>query len=217
MLHPVPDPISAGAGGRGAASGAHGGVSTRPPSPIAGPAHLRSKGSRPPGAPTPNTALWVILGLSGGLALLSCVGFLAFINTEIGGKSWEILQKGGKLMWEASNAPGAEEVRALGCETAMVLPISELRMVAGPEADGVDMREDSDDDGRVVLCQVGPLTDPPECGEVARTYASALPAPPPEILVLVMLSMSNTRYCEGVYDRSGNPLRPLGKPAPAPG
>ena len=205
-------------GGRWPINGAQGLVSSDSPTPIRAPAHLRPRAPRPQRSRTPNTALWVILGVFGALWVVFCGGLVAFLNTETGSKSWETAKRGGQMLIDASNAPGAEEVRALGCETAFVIDLADAALVAEPWVqDDVDPEALRTVEGRMVICQAGTFDDPPTCEAVARAYASGAPDAPLEVMVQVTAGSGSVRSCEGLYDRQGNPLRPLGGAAPSAG
>ena len=73
--------------------------------------------------------------------------------------------------------------------------------------------------GTVVMCQIRPgATDAPDCPDVARTYAAAVPKPPASFGVMVQEPGSREPRCQGTYSPNGTYIEPFepGKRPPSP-
>lgn len=102
---------------------------------------------------------------------------------------------------EAQNAPGAREVRALGCDQALVMGMEEFdRLAREIEGDGAAPPEEIN--AKVVLCQFFREGQPPSCDLVAQTYAAAVPDETDQLYVMVQ-RLGNRNLCEAHYDPSG--------------
>jgi len=151
----------------------------------------------------------IALAVVGGLVLLTVAtvafGIYRFAGSKEGKAVFGMLGDMTKLMAEAQSAPGAEEVRALGSDQAMVLDMEKMGSVfehldAGVPKGGWSV---------MVMCQVGVLGTPPRCDDVARTYVGAAKAPPAGLAVTVTHAASQAGACSALYDAKGTRLRDL--------
>lgn len=105
---------------------------------------------------------------------------------------------------EAQNAPGTEEVRALGCDQAMAMDIDKLGKMFQALDAGAPPR---DVFSTMVICQVGVFdkAKAPSCDDVARVYR---PAGHPKRPFMVMVQTQGDRKasCTAVYDVDGHKI-----------
>lgn len=164
----------------------------------------------------------VALAILGGLVALTAlvVGIVVwrFAGTKEGKAVFGAIGEAARIATEAQSAPGAAEVRALGCEQAMVFDAERMAKVVEQLADaGARDMEFS----VVVVCKVGVIDrSPPSCDDVARTYRGALGA------VAQPFAANVTRgggrggeICSALYDATGKKMRDLhgGSAASVPG
>jgi hypothetical protein len=152
----------------------------------------------------------IALAIVGGLvALVVAVAAFAVYRAASSPEGKKIIGAIGgatKLMAEAQSAPGAAEVRALGCEQAMVI---DTERMAELFRDGDASAPGAAQPGVVVVCQVV-SGDGPTCDAVAHTYATAAPAGHRGFAVTVSRGRgSGVNTCESTYDASGHKLKDL--------
>ena len=111
---------------------------------------------------------------------------------------------------EARNAPGADTMRELGCQDAMVIDTARLVELARTfESDG-GTGFDEDPVSPMLLCQVGWRSEL-SCPEIVRAYVQAVPDAPDKVIVqisVVRITGDKPR-CGGIYARDGTLLEPL--------
>jgi hypothetical protein len=163
----------------------------------------------PPKRSGSNTWVWVILGIFGALLLFAVVGLAVFMSTEAGQKTFEVVKRGTEWAMEAQNAPGTEEMRGAGCQTAMVADMSDMMYIAQPFLEDEDMSEMDEQlmQTTMLICQVGGFGTAPDCPDVVRAYASGATTDATEVMVQVQKQGSNQPSCQGMYDLEGNYLR----------
>lgn len=137
----------------------------------------------------------VLIGLAilVGLAFLTCVGAGVWMASS---------EEGQKLINAAANAqtaPGTEELRALGCTTAMVMRYGDLTGVIGAVVDDEALSA-IPPETEFVICQ--PTTTPLTCTEVAQTYVAAA-APANSFFAQVQ---GGGQQCQAFFDADGNEL-----------
>jgi hypothetical protein len=167
----------------------------------------------------------LILGILGGTTLLAIVAAIVFyLNCEECQQALSVAGEGASMMMEAGNAPGTQQMRELGCSTAMVIDMNRFMDTvagtldeAGPDGqfnkefrDALQAGRDPQESGYIVSCEVSsfkPVTGP-ECAEVMRAYArGAGEQAVATAHVIVMGSFASHAYCEGIYDQAGTFLR----------
>jgi hypothetical protein len=161
-------------------------------------------------------------GMSGCLLAFLIAGGL-FLLVAVGGGIWAYMQFSefigatkdmAKLMIEAQNAPGAAEIRKLGCNQAIVLDMAKLSEVAQRFEDEIARREGrsakkldlGEEATYFVQCQAG-FTDKISCQAVADAFVGAV-EPSGKFVVQVADAGGNQQQCNEAFDAKG---RSLGK------
>lgn len=188
-------------------------------------------GLPPPRKKSGNGCLIALL-LVGSLLLavvaVMAVGAYLVVTSKEGKQFLGILGQGAravgetaKVLEDAARAPGASEVRALGCDKALAVDMAQL-LRAFDQFDA-GLASGKPPDVRVfVMCQARPLGTPPDCDPVARAYLSGAGKPPGDFAVMVSVEGSKHDRCTARYAPDGRKLGPYhgAKPplpaAPAP-
>src|SRR5580704_7598776 len=71
-------------------------------------------------------ALAVVGGLVGLTVLIAAIGLWRFAGSKEGKAVFGAIGEGARILAEAQAAPGAAEVRALGCQQAMVIDMERM-------------------------------------------------------------------------------------------
>jgi hypothetical protein len=159
------------------------------------------------------TVLYVVLGLFALMTVTFGVGTCMFMRSETGQKVIRTVGEGISVMREASTAPGTKELRAAGCEIAMVMAfnrIAEVLKEIAPEVAEQATIEQMPGNGTLIMCQLG--SNPIEsldCARVARTYGSAVQDAAPRFGVILQESGAREPRCQGIYARDGEFIEPL--------
>ena len=130
----------------------------------------------------------------GGIALLLLVGVGIFF--------WWAAKTVGKVAVEGMNAPGTAEMRAAGCDVAMVM---DMAKVSPTLFDGGHSTDGSPD--IMVECTVSAGRTPPSCDDVAQAYVKGAGPARDEFSAEVQIQGKNQPSCEKYYDSSGKALR----------
>lgn len=156
-------------------------------------------------------------GMSGCVIAMIVVGVVGFVTAIVGGvilyfvatsdtaqTAFKVLGEGTKIAQKGLTAPGTTELRALGCEQAMVIDLKEVGTTMMDIFDaGIDA---SLPEGLMVTCQVR-RGRAPSCDDVASTYVRAVGTASAEFTVTVQRQGDGTAMCESTYDTSGALLR----------
>ena len=124
----------------------------------------------PPGRPQKKGAngCLVALGIIGGIVVLIGLVFAFFVyrfaTSPDGKKIVSAVASGAALMSKASNAPGTKELRAQGCNVAMVIDAAQIAAIADALGDGGSVSV-SEDERLAVLCT--PVA--PRCRRATRS------------------------------------------------
>jgi hypothetical protein len=164
-------------------------------------------------------ALYVLFGVGLLAFLVGGVSLYFFLQSEQGQQFVKVVRDGAEWITVASQAPGTEELRGEGCETAMVSSASaafnvfsvfipeedkqaELREQLERDAGGYDL-----DELLLVICAL-PRFSPqtPQCDQLARTYSSAVADVPDSFYVLAMQQGQDAPSCQGIYAPDGTLL-----------
>jgi hypothetical protein len=150
------------------------------------------------------STLTIVLVLVGsaflvGLVGLGVIGFLVWRNPE-GRKFVGVMGDTYRMMQKAQKAPGTKELRALGCQQAMVMDTDDFvqiarRLDAGPTVPPVI--------GAIVVCAAKPWGTPPSCDDAAKTYLSGAGPRDRSFVVSVTQSGKSKPVCQALYDKSG--------------
>ncbi|MFT3710471.1 MAG: hypothetical protein QM817_22840 [Archangium sp.] len=145
---------------------------------------------------------------AGGLMLLVVVVSGIFLwraaSSEEGQKVMKAIGKGASLAAKGLNAPGAAEIRDLGCPEAFVLDMQDMRELIGIfDTDGGDPLSNIGPN-TMVMCQgYGTL---PTCDEIAAVYTPVKDRPRGEFVVLVQGKTSKVQQCSKRYADDGSSL-----------
>ena len=134
-------------------------------------------------------------------------GVWRFAGTKEGKAIFGAIGEGAKILAEAQSAPGAAEVRALGCDQAMVIDMD--RMVKLFEHR--DASAEREAFSIMVICHIGALQgDPPSCDRVASTYHAAVGvAARPFAATVTRGGGRGGEACSSLYDAKGKKVRDL--------
>jgi hypothetical protein len=148
----------------------------------------------------------IALAVAAGIALVACL---------IGGAAlWKVSQnpeikramnaagKGIKLVTKGASAPGAAEVKALGCQQAFVLDATEMFDLLDEFVDGGSAEDRTEFAGMMIFCQT--RSTGPSCEQIATTYAKA--AAPAEPFMVTVSKASGAKGCEAKFTPSGAPI-----------
>ena len=162
-------------------------------------------------------ALYTIFGL--GLFAIVAVGIALwlFLESEQGQRVVEAAKQGASWMTEASQAPGTAELREAGCSNALVSEMSKaidtFMSFLPDETQKSELLEEMESAGGLetqwlVMCSLSPLgAAEPDCGELARTYADAVPSAPESFLLVVLRQGDDAPSCRGIYSADGTLVR----------
>jgi hypothetical protein len=149
-----------------------------------------------PPAPTAQPAkkkrgCFVALALFGGAILLFILAGL--------GVAWHYgflgkLGRGMKLAYDGTNAPGAKELRGLGCDTVMILDADDLGEVVG--------KTGPHSEKRIVTC-VGRAANVPTCDDAAAAYVRAVGTSGDPFVVTVRKTDGRADHCTERYAEDG--------------
>jgi hypothetical protein len=149
----------------------------------------------------------VALAVVGGLALLAAgvvaFGAYRFATSEEGKVILSAVGEGARLLAEAQSAPGAAEVRGLGCDQAMVVDMDKIGTLveqfdAGKAPPGTF--------SKMVTCQIGYFeSKTPSCDDVARTYVAAA-GPPPRGFAVSVSRQGGEALCTTIHQPDGTKL-----------
>ncbi|MFW5920530.1 MAG: hypothetical protein ACOCUS_01720 [Polyangiales bacterium] len=155
----------------------------------------------------------IALVVSGALVLVcggvaTWLGYEVYSNPEVQ-KVGRAVGEGIEVSQEAMNQPGTDELRAAGCDQAMVmLPEHMKRVMRAVEPDGGT--QDDPDFPPMVICQYQyGGGDTLSCEQVATTYGDAITAPPAELGVQVQRQGGGRPICSGRYGPDGTRLGSL--------
>jgi hypothetical protein len=109
------------------------------------------------------------------------------------------------LQSKALKAPGTKELRALGCQQAMVMSFEDMRKIfavldAGAAAKEEDPPPPFDE---LVICSVRIMGSAPTCETVSQTYVSAVGPRARPYLVTVSRQGKQKAECSQVRDKDG--------------
>jgi hypothetical protein len=169
-----------------------------------------------PQAPSPphkksGNGCLVALGVVGGLFVLvlalAGLGIWKLASTPQGKAMFSAIGEATKAAAEAQSAPGAAQVRALGCEQAMVMDMTRWSKIFEQLDASVPQ---SSEFSVLVVCQVGSVGgSAPSCDEVARVYRSAVGDSARPFAASVKRSGRGGEICSSVYGADGRKVRDL--------
>ena len=153
----------------------------------------------------------IALAVVGGLAVLLVVvvgaGIWRFAGTKEGKAMFSAIGEATKAAAEAQSAPGAAEVRALGCDQAMVVDVARMSKLFEQLDASAPRKEEY---SVMVMCQVGLLGHgAPTCDEVAGAYRTAVGTLPGPFVAHVKHQGRSGEVCSTLYDAGGKKVRDL--------
>ena len=180
-----------------------------------GPLELQSKKKRSGCV----VALYVLFGIGLFTILLGGAATYLFLQSDQGKEIVQAVKQGTEWIAEAATAPGTEELRAAGCQAALVSTASSaLEVITAFVPDG-GLREeirnelladagDMDlDEVLLVACTNGRFDGkPPSCPKVARVYSEAVDFAPPAFYVIVLQEGASEPVCQGIHAPDGTPI-----------
>jgi hypothetical protein len=167
----------------------------------------------PPNMPPPPKK-----GMSGCMIAFIVVSIVGFVTAIVVGivvylvatsstaqTAFKIVGGSAKLATKGLNAPGTPEIRAMGCEQAMVLDMNEFAQLMNEAFDGG--LGDSGMQGLEVECSLSASAAPLACDDVAKTYLRAVGGTASAELAVRVKRQNDTRpLCESTYDTDGTLL-----------
>ena len=143
----------------------------------------------------------VVLGLS---MVLVCAGGVYWVSQN------EAVMDGLQSIADSQTAPGTEELRAAGCDQAMVLePAVFLRMAAGFSDEFDELQQQSvaeEMPSTIVICNAT-SGSAPSCGDISRIYLEAVGAA--EGPFMVQVASGGSDPCQEVFGPDGSALGDL--------
>ena len=128
------------------------------------------------------------------------VGIYLLATSNVGQPTIKVIGEGSKLATKGVTAPGTTEIRALGCEQAVVVDSKDVTALV---SDFVDGGFDAGIDFLLVSCQVQTKAAAPSCDDVAKTYIRAVGTASSTFIVSVQRDGEQNALCESTYDASG--------------
>jgi hypothetical protein len=147
----------------------------------------------------------VALGIVGGIFVLvgAIFGFFVwrFASSPDGKKLVSAVSSGAAILSEAANAPGTKELRALGCDTALVFDAQRMQELAASFGDAGKV---TSDERIIVTCKTSGSSTGPTCDAVASTYVAAVGGrASSSFAVTVDVRGDSRRSCTNRYSAEG--------------
>jgi hypothetical protein len=156
------------------------------------PGYPPQQGYGPPQGPPPKK------GMNGCLLAALIVGGIGIVVAAIAGI---FIYKAAKAITavaeEGLNAPGSAELRAAGCEAAVVMDLSKISALFDAGA------TQGSTPGIVISCATSPAKKAPTCDDLAKTYVKAVGAPGTDFIVQVQPQGGAKPDCKKVYSPKG--------------
>jgi len=147
------------------------------------------------------------------ILLITGIKTALFFGGEEGQQMIEGIKETVEIAQAAQHAPGTDELRAAGCDTASVMDLGEMMGAVSNfagEEDQEELEALSEKEMTMISCQVSFGDDPPlECDEIARVYGAAVPDAPDEIMVQSQKAGRIKDHCAGIYQPDGTYVGPL--------
>lgn len=157
---------------------------------------------------------WIALGATL-LVVLVCGGSVAVIGVStwnnpdfqrvvsVGGAAFEMAR-------DAQNQPGAAELRAAGCVSAVVITPELMERFA--ESMALDGGPQNLPEFPIVNCGARRGTTL-TCESIAATYMASVDPAPAEVAITLQVQGQRQAQCQGIYDASGTRVREIGSNA----
>jgi hypothetical protein len=165
---------------------------------------------RPP--PKKSNGCLIAAGVVGGILLVGAliVGIAIYMvaTSEGGKKAISLVGDGIEVTKEAMNAPGTPELRAAGCQQAMVMDLEKFAAIAAKYDDAAAAKKPVTTKYRLQVSCTPKMGKTISCEDVATTYRAAVGTPSGKFLAMVQRSGSR-RECSKLYDVDGTDLGDL--------
>lgn len=157
------------------------------------------------------TILLVILG-GGALLFLIAVGIGVYVvmSSPEGRGIVGLMGEAVKISAKAQKAPGTKELRAMGCQQAMVMDADDFVKMASHIDAG--RPQGTPPFGEMVTCNAKMWGTAPTCEDVAVRYVGAVGARKRPFMVLVQ--QAGKKGCSALFDEHAQRLRDLDAPQP---
>jgi hypothetical protein len=160
----------------------------------------------PPRAGLLPRGCWIALIITGALAVIlvavAAVAVYAISQHPDVQRVARVVGGAMHVMGEAAAAPGTGELRAMGCDRAMVFDTSRLAELAR-ELEDDELQRGADPEVRLVVCQRVSVDAVPECDAVAQRYVQAVPTQPGPFTVMVQSVQEQQTRCMSRYAADG--------------
>jgi hypothetical protein len=142
-------------------------------------------------------------------AIAVAIGVYLFATSSVGKTAIKIVNEAPKLAEKGMNAPGMAEVRALGCEQALVLDMNDVGDLMSDIIDAGSGKKTGMPDGLLITCQVRPGARAPSCDDIASTYVATVKTASKDFMVTVQEQGNSRTLCDSSYDTSGASISSL--------
>jgi hypothetical protein len=135
-------------------------------------------------------------------AIVFGVAIYLVVTSKAGKTAFKVIGESTKIAQKGMTAPGTPELRALGCQTAMVVDLKDMNELMNDLLDGGP--DASHLDGLIVTCDLPSRAAAIACDDVAKTYVSAVGGTATANFVVTVKHHDNSRaLCESTYDDTG--------------
>jgi hypothetical protein len=165
--------------------------------------------TKPPAPTGLKILVWIGLGfLLVMIVLMGTCTYCVMSNPEAR-KIGALIGESVRMGLAATKAPGTDELRAAGCDEAMVMDMRDF-MKAVSELDKNAEKSPSELDWQtMVICQVRLGSTKLSCENIARVYGKAVPGAPAKFAVGIQVSLPQQDICRGLYGPDGTKLGEL--------
>jgi hypothetical protein len=164
-------------------------------------------------------ALYGLFGAGLFVIVAGGVATWLFLQTEQGQKVVQGVEQAAEWMTEAIQAPGTTELRAAGCEMALVSEASQaadlFRTLLPSQEQTSQMLEQMEAAGnlrerQLVMCSIASADRAdPSCEELAQTYGEAVHRPSESFFLVVIRQSDDSPQCQGLYSADGTLLETI--------
>lgn len=135
-------------------------------------------------------------------AIVAGIAIYLVVTSHAGQTAIKLVGGGTKLATKGLSAPGTPEIRAMGCEQAMVLDMKDVGELMNDAFDaGLG---DAGLEGLEVECALSASAAPIACDDVAKTYVRAVGGTASAEFAVRVKRQNDTRpLCESTYDTDG--------------
>lgn len=150
----------------------------------------------------------VALLIFGGICLVGAivagVGAFAFVQSDVGQKAIRVVGEGKRLSDKGQSAPGAAELRAHGCDVALVLDGRDYDELNQLLEDASSIADSGVGDMKIIACQVQTGHPIPSCDDLAATYLAAVGGEAKFGFAVNVQQNGSEPVCRSTYDAHGS-------------